>query len=40
MKHEGFFIKDAWLINIQGVESPGVTSCLSIGKYVLNLIKS
>jgi L-2-hydroxyglutarate oxidase LhgO len=28
------------LINIQGVESPGVTSCLSIGKYVLNLIKS
>ena len=28
------------LINIQGVESPGVTSCLSIGKHVLNLIKS
>ena len=28
------------LINIQGVDSPGVTSCLSIGKHVLNLIKS
>ena len=28
------------LINIQGVESPGVTSCLSIGKHVLNLIRS
>ena len=28
------------LINVQGVESPGVTSCLSIGKHVLNLIKS
>ena len=28
------------LINVQGVESPGVTSCLSIGKHVLNLIRS
>ena len=28
------------LINIQGIESPGVTSCLSIGEYVTNLIKS
>ena len=28
------------LINIQGVESPGVTSCLSIGKHVLDLINS
>ena len=28
------------LINIQGVESPGVTCCLSIGKHVLNLIRS
>ena len=26
------------LINIQGIESPGVTSCLSIGDYVTNLI--
>jgi L-2-hydroxyglutarate oxidase LhgO len=26
------------LINIQGIESPGVTSCLSIGEYVTNLI--
>ena len=26
------------LINLQGIESPGVTSCLSIGKYVTNLI--
>ncbi len=28
------------MLVIQGVESPGVTSCLSIGKHVLNLIKS
>ena len=27
------------LINIQGIESPGVTSCLPIGKYVFEMIK-
>jgi L-2-hydroxyglutarate oxidase LhgO len=27
-------------INIQGIESPGVTSCLAIGRHVLDLIKS
>ena len=28
------------LINIQGIESPGVTSSLAIGEYVKNLINS
>jgi L-2-hydroxyglutarate oxidase LhgO len=28
------------LINIQGLESPGITSCLAIGRYVKNLINS
>ena len=27
-------------INIQGIESPGVTSCLAIGRHVLDLINS
>ena len=26
------------LINIQGIESPGVTSCLAIGEYVKHMI--
>ena len=26
------------LIHLQGIESPGITSCLSIGQYVTNLI--
>ena len=26
------------LVNIQGIESPGITSCLSIGRYVTDLI--
>jgi hypothetical protein len=26
------------LVNIQGIESPGITSCLSIGRHVTDLI--
>jgi L-2-hydroxyglutarate oxidase LhgO len=28
------------LINLIGIESPGLTACLSIGKYVKELIKT
>ena len=41
-----FYIKDesekghSDFINLIGIESPGLTSCLSIARYVDNLIKS
>ena len=35
-----FYIKkNRNVINLLGIESPGLTSCLAIGKYVSNLVK-
>ncbi len=38
-----FFTKklenDSFIINLFGIDSPGLTSCIQIGKYVLNILK-
>ena len=38
-----FFTKklddDSFIINLFGIESPGLTSSIQIGKYVLNILK-
>ena len=31
--------KDSFIINLFGIESPGLTSSIQIGKYVLNIFK-
>ena len=36
----GILIIIGFIINLFGIESPGLTSSIQIGKYVLNIFKS